>query len=475
MAVEERYKILAIGQTISDRLRSAWLALAGDKPRGTYEWSPRLDGIRKALTHKLTFDKLEAFLRRGDNGDLAETLQLFEEMEDRDCRLKSVAQKRRMALTGLDYEIVSAAESNQTIDRSQADDEAAFVRDTLAGIDSFAGALEHLAEGIGPNLAVVETLWDPDRLVPIGFVDVPSSRLTMDLTQSPSVRVTTEEDARGKEAVAPQWIVHIPHARSGSPLMHSLFAAQATIWLIKKIAVANWHTFCEIFGMPIRVGKFDQQSAGEDEKKLLKEMLANIGSSAWAMISRATEIEFTETSQRGTAPFEGLINYCDREQAISWTGGNLTTDTTGGTGTFAAAESQMEIRADLRDDDIKRESRTLGQQLIRQMVTFRRPNRTGPIPIFRRIKPETVDRTAEATLMKAAQGIGIAVPRKWAYDRLSIPEPKTDDEILEPADAFTQGLNEGAAGDPLDLPAGNKATRQQGNKSQGNDDDGDES
>ena len=76
------------------------------------------------------------------------------------------------------------------------------------------------------------------------------------------------------------------------------------------------------------------------------------------------------------------------------------------------------------------------------MVELRFPGRVVPMPVFRRVKPETVNRTAEATLMKAAQNAGITIPRKWAYDRLNIPEPKAGEEVLEPADAFLEGVQQ---------------------------------
>jgi len=433
--------------TIVNRVRSAADALRGRAPEGrVYAWSRTLDSYRAAQTNQITFSRINAVLQGARDGYITEAMLLFEEMEQVDPRLKSNAEKRRMALTGLEYEIVSAGEVTDTADEKLAEEAADYVRETLDALDGFPAALEHLATAIGPNLAVCEMEWESSR--PIAIFEVPTQRLTMDLNQSPAVRIITEQQRLGMEMSGVKFIVHTPHAVSGSPLLKSLSMAQATIWLIKKLAIADWATFCEIFGMPIRVGKY-RPAATPEEKRVLTDMLANIGAAAWAMVSEATSIEFTETSQRGVAPFEAIVNYCDREQAVLWLGGNLTGDTTGGTGTFASAKVQDDVRDDLRDDDIRRESRTVREQIIAPMVEFKFPGRGAKLPIFRRIKPETVDRIKEAQAMKAAQTAGIAIPKKWAYDRLNIPEPDEDEEVLEPSDAFAP---EGAAPEE-ELPA----------------------
>ena len=113
---------------------------------------------------------------------------------------------------------------------------------------------------------------------------------------------------------------------------------------------------------------------------------------------------------------------------------------------------QDEVRRDLRDDDIKRESRTVRDQVIRPTVQLQFPGRDVPVPYFRRIKPEVVDRAKEADVMTQAQKMGMHVPEDWARDVLAIPKPKVDDKgqreaVLEPSfDALGEELPEGQGG-----------------------------
>ncbi len=182
-------------------------------------------------------------------------------------------------------------------------------------------------------------------------------------------------------------------------------------------------------------------------------MMKNLGSAAWAVVSGGIKVEFVESNQRGTAPFEALLNFCSRETGILWLGGNLTSDTTGGTGTFAAATVQDAVRDDLRNDDIKREGRTVRDQVIHPIVMLGFPGRDVPVPYFRRIKPETIDRIKEAELMSKAQFIGMDVPEAWARERIGVPKPKVDEQgkreaVLEAPDALEDSLAEAIDGGP---------------------------
>ncbi len=407
--------------------------------------SARLDGFRQTVADALDLRRLSALLRSADSGRLSDGLLLFEEMEQKDANLRSVADTRRLALTGLDWEVVSAAdEQAEGIDRTLADEAAVRVREVLGNLASFDEALEHLSTGIGPNLAVLELVWDAMNLARL--VPVPSWRLVSDGSQPGVVRVITDQNLDGIPATSPKFVVHHPHGGGGHgpsgffPFTKALTRPQAFLHLVKQFATIDWGTFCTIFGMPIRVATYDA-SATPEEKDTVLDMLQNLGTNACAMFSKAVTLEMKESSQRGTAPYETIIAYCGREQAKLFLGGNLTSDTTGGTGTLAAGAVQNEVRQDLRDDDIRRESRTVERQIIAPLCKTLFPGQTVPCPKFRRVKPETIDRVREAELLLKAQQLGAKIPLKHALAQLGIPELQDGEIALEPGlDAFGAGL-----------------------------------
>lgn len=432
---------------LAHRYTERWTT--GDNRR-VYRYDPNLDHIRLSLTKKLTFQRLENILSGSDAGDLADALALFEDMEERDSRLRSVAQTRRRAVTGLPWEVISAAEVDDIQDRELAEAVAAYCRKELANVRyyvkgvnrGFGGALNHLATAIGPNLAVLEQVWALGRLAEL--IEIPSSRLTMNLRESQHVRVITQDErAYGIAAVQPKFVVHIPESGSLSPLSKSLTRAQAWLWLIKKLALSDWATFVHLFGVPVRIGKYP---SGTDKEVIeeLEDMLQNMGSSAWAVVSNAVQIEFAESASRGLSPHQALMQYIDREYSIGWLGANLTSDTTGGTGTFAAASVQDEVRDDIRDEDINAEGRTVREQMLRPMVRLKF-GPEAPVPYFSRRTPEVIDRLKEAQLMEAAQRLGIRIPEKHAYDVLGIKVPDGKEDILTPSlEALAADVSDGA-------------------------------
>jgi phage gp29-like protein len=430
---------LSVGSTWSG-LRDAWRLGSSPRQDRIYTPAPNLDFV-EFLTDGLTFSRLRSEINAALCGEIGRGIKLFAEMESKDLRWRSVANTRRQALTNLDWEVVSAADLMEHIeDRTLADEAAAFVTEQFSCLDGFAEALEHLATGIGSNLSLVELVWEGLKLIEISPVD--GARLRVDPMRPGTLLLATADNPRGVELPPAKFIIHMPHGASVCPLERSLSKPQAMISLAKLMSFNDWKVFCELFGMPVRIAHYESSMTSEDRASLI-DMMKNLGARAWGVFSRAVTVEIKESSQRGVAPFEAFVAHCDRETSILWLGGHLTTDTTGGTGTLAAAQVHDEVRDDVRDDDIKRESRTVRRDLIAPMCVFRFPGRDVPLPYFRRIKPEAIDRLAEATVIAAAQRAGLRVGRTWAHERLSIPEPDADDDPLDPVfDAFGDGLQE---------------------------------
>lgn len=428
-----RNRVVTAVNSLMQRLRGA--------PQGrVVNYDPTIDSLRRQLTKNLTFRKLDTILRNGDDGDISETLELFEEIEQRDDRIRSVAGTRRRALTGLPYEIVSAAEvQKQRVDAVLADETAAYVREHLDGMKGLRRALKHLADALGTNLAVLEQIWEYGELT--DWEPIRNSRLTIKTQESMGVRVITKtERTYGVAATSPKFVVHIPEPATGSPVSKAIMGPLAFLYLFKRLSISDWGVFCAIYGMPVRVGRYET-GASPEEKTVLKNMLQNLGSNAWAMISRNVELIFQESSARGVQPFEAFVNMLNRQCSILVLGANLSSDTTGGTGTFAAAEVQDRVRDDLLDNDIENEAETVREQIFGPMIDFKFPGKNAPVPYFKRSK--VADSKAMAETVKAWQDTGLEVPEEWARVKSGIPELKDGDKALVPSlDAFGAGLSE---------------------------------
>src|SRR5262245_29088805 len=188
------------------------------------------DSWRSYPADGLTPQRLTAILRAADAGDLTEQMALFEQMEEKDPHLFSVANTRRLAVTGLPWRIVSASEAEPegTFDRSLADAAADFCRAALRDIERFDEALQHWSLAVGRNVAVAELVWElgdnGPRLADIVPVDF--ARLT--LGKLDEIRILTDDSPTdGVPLAAGKFIVHMPAAVSGHPARGGLLRASA--------------------------------------------------------------------------------------------------------------------------------------------------------------------------------------------------------------------------------------------------------
>lgn len=394
--------------------------------------SPRgEDSIRDYPSTGLTPSRLAAILHEADAGAPSQALALFEEMEEKDAHLYAVANKRRLAVTGLDWQIVSAADSAD-VDRAMADEAAAYCRETLGRIDTFDEALQHLSLSMGRNIALAELVWDRvgsefglSDIVPVDF-----NRVVFD--EFGRVRVLTpQSQTDGIELPPSKFIVHTPHSVSGHPSRGGLLRVSALVFLGKNLALKDWLIFAEVFGMPVRIARYDS-SVTPEEKRELMEMLESLGSNAAGIFSRAVELEFVEAGKgKAPPPYENLVDFLNREMSKAWLGQTLTTETPGLGGSFGATKIHEEVRKDIRDDDIRKEGRTIRRDLLTPLAHFKF-GQDVPVPYFRRRMDQPRDAQAFTEMLDAAVNrLGVRVSRRWVHDALGIPMPADSEPVLE--------------------------------------------
>ena len=101
----------------------------------------------------LTPRRLARIFRAADEGDVREQMEMFEEMEEKDTHLFSQLQTRKLAVTGLDWEVQPFSEDE--IDKEIAD----FVDEQLKGIENFDEVLIDMLDAIGKGISIMELAW----------------------------------------------------------------------------------------------------------------------------------------------------------------------------------------------------------------------------------------------------------------------------------------------------------------------------
>jgi len=330
------------------------------------------DSIRDYPGAGLTPSRLAAILREADDGALATAMQLFEEMEEKDAHLYSVANTRRLALTGLDWRIVSAADGNSAIDRPRADAAAEYCREILSDLNAFDEALQHLSLAVGRNISIVEIIWDVLRgeLRPVDFAPVDFNRIAFDEFDRPRI-LTEDQPETGVELAPNKFIVHTPHSTSGHPQRGGLLRVSALAFLAKNLSLKDWMVYAEIFGMPVRIARYEPSATAEEKRELLH-MLESLGSHAAGIFSRAVELQVIETNRGASAtPYQALVDFLNREMSKAWLGQTLTTDISGQSGSIAASRVHEDVRQDILADDIRKEARTLRRDLLAPLTRLR--------------------------------------------------------------------------------------------------------
>lgn len=377
----------------------------------------REDSDRGYPVSGLTPSRAVALAQAADAGDPRMLFELYDEMLLKWPRLAAVEATRRLALTGLDWQIEGE-------DARAAE----YCRRALARIPNFRDALEHLASAIGRGVAVCELVWSTGELSDI--VPVPHSRLCVDAYEPWRLRIRTASDPTRGVAIDAQprkWLVHAPGAAPGRWFAGGLLRASMPLFVAQYFNFRNWLTFSEIAGMPVRVARFEP-SATEAEKRDMLSMLRALGSDAVAAFSKSIDVQMLE-SRGGEKPYQPLADYSNTEITILWLGQHLTTDIKS-SGSRAAAEIHDRVREDLLVDNIRRESDSIGRGLLAPLVESQF-GAGAALPRFRRSLIESVDTKVLAeTLVLAVRELGLRVSSSWAHRALGLPQAASGEATI---------------------------------------------
>lgn len=158
----------------------------------------------------LTPRRLARIFREADEGNVRAQMELFEEMEEKDTHLFSQMQTRKLAVTGLDWEVQPFSEDE--IDKEIAD----FIDEQLKGIENFDEVLIDMLDAIGKGISIMELAWtvEDGRNVIEDIEYVHPKKLVWDSTTD-ELKVCTREYPSGVELPENKFVVHKYKAMDG--------------------------------------------------------------------------------------------------------------------------------------------------------------------------------------------------------------------------------------------------------------------
>ncbi|HXR25136.1 MAG TPA: DUF935 family protein [Candidatus Binataceae bacterium] len=235
------------------------------------------------------------------------------------------------------------------------------------------------------------------------------------------------------EPLAPfKFITHITKAKAGLPIRGGLARIAMWNYLFRNYILKDFVTFCEVFGQPLRLGKYGA-GATEQDKSLLLQAVANIGTDAAAIIPDSMTIEFEKVAQTGDSSrlYRDALEYLDCRLTIAILGQELTTALPNGAGSRAAAEVHDVVRRDIATDDARRLAATLNRDLIKPLVDLNRGVRVR----YPKIKFAFEDQQGLEQLASALGAFidrGLPVTQRGILDKFGLSTPGRDEPILHP-------------------------------------------
>lgn len=429
--------------------------------------APTLTGVRQAwhqqLTRGLTPERLSIILDAAADMNARDYLTLAEEMEERDPHYLSVLATRKHAVSGLEFQVEAASED--AADVAMAEE----VRALFAG-DDFADDVEDLLDGLGKSYSVSEIIWDLSERQwrPKRYEHRDPRWFTVDRVSRRELRLITEESPNEGVPLAPfKFIAHKPRVKTGILLRNGLARVVGFMHLCKAYALKDWMAFAEVFGMPLRVGRYGPNATPRDVY-ILRQAVANLGTDAAAVLPESMKIEFQEIGnvQGGKDLYHSLCEYFDMQLSKAVLGQTNTTDAQSGGLGSGQANVHNEVRKDILRADTRQLCSTLNRDLVRPFVDLN----YGPqkkYPILRLPIPEPEDVTAITDAVVKLVPLGLKVGMATMRDKIGIPDPDEDEELLSapvpPPSPFAGGGGPGALGGDAEAlkQAANAAQRRQ--------------
>lgn len=398
---------------------------------------------RELATHPtrgLTPSRLAGIMDAAEGGDLVAQFDLFEDMEEKDGHIASEMNKRRRACI-VEWEVLPPPKSPTPQEKKAA----AQIDELLQEVPDFEDVLFDVTDAIGKGFACLEIEWHQAEgfWLPKTITHRPQSWFVLHRGYRQELRLrsgTTVDGIAGEPLRALNWIVHQHKAKSGYVERAALFRQLVWTYLFKNYSVGDLAEFLEIYGIPLRIGKY-HNGASEEEKLTLLRALSSIGHNAAGIIPEGMMMEFHAAAQGDPKAFELMMGWCERNQSKVILGATLTSGADGAASTNALGQIHNEVRKDLRDSDIRQLNSTLSRDLVYAIAAVNGLAPDGPrrAPVFQLNTQEREDLTAYAQALPALVSVGLRPTVKWAHEKLGIPMPEAGEQVLGAGPALLGG------------------------------------
>ncbi|MGX5776506.1 DUF935 domain-containing protein [Methylorubrum zatmanii] len=375
------------------------------------------DGIASGLSP----EGLASILRDAATGNARRYLTLAEEMEERYWHYASQLQTRRLAIEAIDPSVEAPKEvPTKIVDAVH----------SLVDGQGFRDMVGEMADGISKGYSVSELIWDyTDGLLrPVKYLWRDPRYFQFDRVNLTELRLASDGNFDGEPLPFAKFITHMPRSKMGIPLRRGVARTAAWAFMIQSFSLKDWAAFSEVYGMPLRIGRYPV-AASEGDKRTLLRAVRSIASDAAAVIPMGMELEFAKVEgQHGTAVFGGLLEYVDKQVSKIVVGQTLTADV-GKSGSLAQAQVHNEVRLDI----LRADGRQIGNTIARDLISVFVSMNFGPQPVYPRVafpvaEPEDVKALSDGLAQLVP--LGLKVEQREVRSKFGLSEPEDGADLL---------------------------------------------
>lgn len=374
------------------------------------------------IAYNLTPNKLYQIIQGMKTGDAHEFLTLAEEMEEKDLHYRSVIGTRKSQVVSLESQVLPADDSELSSEIAEA------VRRDIIQAPWYENMKMDLLDALAKGYSVCEIIWTArdGRWVP-GDVKHRDPRF-FSYDRETMSHIVLNKAGEELELTPNKFIIHEPKLKSGLNIKSGLALPCAYYTLIKSFDIAGWAAFAQVYGYPLRIGRYGR-NANENDKKVLRQAIASLGKDAGAIIPDSMKIEIINgvSGSSGNADlYERLADWSDKQISKCVLGQTMSTDAEGGQ---YKGDLHNEIRMELKRSDAKQLASTIYRDLILPYIRFNFGEQKE-YPSFHILVPVPEDVAGIVNAVRELVPLGFKVKTDDLYGKLGLTKPEEGDEIL---------------------------------------------